>query len=346
MVVTRFRSADPERKHGAGWLHEGWHYELLAMNLPADAWPAAWVASLYFGRAVIENRFGQEIHELDLKTVMSYSEPGQLLATAVGLYVWNRRVCLGAALAKVPARTQDAAAAPAALAAESALSPIPEPPSEPPQPPPTADVSPAALLSQPWSAALDHKPGWTQVSEGVQCPAGETLRLRPGKTKVTTVGAVAITLRASRTACVNCSHRAQCTQSKSPSFRKELMLVLANRVSQDGTPMGPVWTPPPPAPNPHMPETPVVVPSEFRKTWLAVVRQVQALVVLARMTAPLQPSWLASTRAQRQHRRQSWQQRRERALADPRHVVELRNVGPLRQVFASIAGESTVKALK
>ena len=103
MVVTRFRSADPEHKHGAGWLHEGWHYELFATALDGPAWPANDVATLYFGRACLENRFAQENRELGLNRVFSYSLPGQLLATAVGMYVWNRRVCLGAELAGITA---------------------------------------------------------------------------------------------------------------------------------------------------------------------------------------------------------------------------------------------------
>ena len=100
-MVTRFRSADPELKHGAGWLNDGWHDELFGCRLAPDAWPAADVAALYFGRACLENRFAQENREIGLNRVFSFNRPGHMLATAVGMYVWNRRTCLGAQLSAI-----------------------------------------------------------------------------------------------------------------------------------------------------------------------------------------------------------------------------------------------------
>jgi hypothetical protein len=57
VVVSRFAAA---QKSGAGVVIDGWQYELYATDLPTEAWPAAEIVELYYGRCGQENRFAQE----------------------------------------------------------------------------------------------------------------------------------------------------------------------------------------------------------------------------------------------------------------------------------------------
>jgi hypothetical protein len=86
---------------GAGKHIAGWRYELFACGMPADLWPAPMVVTGYYGRCGQENRFAQEDKELELGRVFSYEPPGQALATAIGLLVWNLRTCRGFELAEL-----------------------------------------------------------------------------------------------------------------------------------------------------------------------------------------------------------------------------------------------------
>lgn len=110
LVVSRFQAKDPEKKRGTGVLIDGWQYELYATALDAVAWPAQEVVTTYYGRVGQENRFGQEDRELGLDRIFSYSVAGQWLASLVGLFVWNLRICRGMELvdppAKLPSQTE------------------------------------------------------------------------------------------------------------------------------------------------------------------------------------------------------------------------------------------------
>jgi hypothetical protein len=97
VIVSRFPSSNNGR--GAGVVLEGWQYELYATDLAPDAWPEAEIVAGYYGRSGQENRFAQEDRELGLDRIFSYHLPGQLLATLVGLFVWNFHICRGMELA-------------------------------------------------------------------------------------------------------------------------------------------------------------------------------------------------------------------------------------------------------
>lgn len=99
LVVSRFQPSKG-RKSGAGVLKaDGWQYETFATTLPVEAFPANALVTLYYGRIAQENRFLAEDRRLGLDRVLSENESGQLLATAIGLWVWNMRIILGAQLA-------------------------------------------------------------------------------------------------------------------------------------------------------------------------------------------------------------------------------------------------------
>ena len=92
VIVTRFEATE---KCSSGVFIEDALYELFVTNLPAAAWPASEIVTLYYHRATQENRFGREDKELSLDTVFSQTPQGQSLATLIGLLVWNLRVLLG-----------------------------------------------------------------------------------------------------------------------------------------------------------------------------------------------------------------------------------------------------------
>ncbi len=351
MVVTRFRSADPDRKHGAGWLHEGWHYELFATALDGPAWPASDVATLYFGRACLENRFAQENRELGLDRVFSYELPGQLLATAVGMYVWNRRVCLGAELAGIeqdpPQAVDRPPQAPLAQPPQAetrqlppvASSPEFDPPAEPdraieaqPFTPNQADDAPpkAATIPTPteaevramdWRDALRSRTGFEKTDMGLRCPNGATLRLRPNKTAVSANGNISITMRAPKSACRHCPTRSGCTASPQPTYRKEVSLVLRAVPHREPDPVAKPTPKPSSVWHPPMATTQVqgtlrmsqLVPVELARRWIDVVRAVEVRVAVQAPPPPQKPpTFIVSTPEHRQRRRHTWTERRER----------------------------------
>ena len=109
VVVSRFPCAEQGR--GAGVTIDGWHYELYGTDLDEAAWPQTEVVAGYYGRSGQENRFHQEDRELGLDRIFSYNLPGQMLATLVGLFVWNFQTCRGMELSHPPANLPEQAAA-------------------------------------------------------------------------------------------------------------------------------------------------------------------------------------------------------------------------------------------
>lgn len=105
VIVSRFpaKTKANQTQRGAGTTVGKWRYELFLCSLPVTAWAANDLVTLYFGRAAIENRFAAEDREFDLSRVFSFSLPGQQLASAVAMTIWNLRVLMG--VASVPATT-------------------------------------------------------------------------------------------------------------------------------------------------------------------------------------------------------------------------------------------------
>ena len=348
MVVRRFRSADPKHKHGSGWLHDGWHYELFGCNFEPTPWPAEDVVALYFGRACLENRFAQENRELGLNRVFSYHVPGQMVATAAGMYVWNRRTCLGAQLLEIQPDPVQPIQTPTAT---DPIPDVPEPPtsassrpsaSSPPSTPPLSpDTSLSAVLATDWSQALVGRPGWSQTKAGLQCPAAKPLRVRASKTTVNSAGKLNIVLRAAKSDCRNCPKRSECTTSQLPTYRKEISMVVGQPrpTKPEAPPRQPVWQPPPPViRGPTAVSLPRLVPSVLRRAWLDAAQAAELRVFVTEPPRPPRsPDYLARTPAERQHRRHTWQQRGERHRLPPKVEVDLdlRRAHGLRNALVS-----------
>ena len=339
MVVSRFRPTDPERKHGAGVLIDGWHYELFACDLDALAWPAAATVALYYGRAELENRFGQENRELSLDRIFSHSLPGQALATAVGMFVWNQRIERGAQLASIQPDFAFAATLHGLPAPQPALLSISEVEAPPPPAPPGLD-------ELDWDAALSDRPGWSCADERhVQCPAGKTLLLH--RRVEAAQGRVRLIFRARKGACGHCPIRQACSASTDTAFRREISVTLAPKTpAPQPQARAPVWRPPPSQPTGRPMQPPRLVPSELRHQWTRLTANIETRVHLHLPPPPPSlPPWIAPDAAHRQHRRKTWAQRRAfHELPDSASVlVELRHPdGPVGAAHLGAWPESAV----
>lgn len=186
VVVSRFRSAE---KSGAGVLIDGWQYELFGTNLSSQAFPAAELVQLYYGRCAQENRFHQEDREFILDRIFSYNLPGQALAVVIGLFLWNLRTVCGLKQMAPPAQEPQpkprvsvaVSVPPLPLLEPDAADTPPEPLTGPP--PPSAPVSTTDNQTEPeyqevlkqldWEGIIKSlPPGWTRSADGLalSCP--------------------------------------------------------------------------------------------------------------------------------------------------------------------------------
>lgn len=240
VVVSRFR-AHQGRKHGAGIVLDGWHYELFATDLPADGWPAAETVTAYYGRCGQENRFSQEEKELDLDRTFSFNPAGQLVATTIGLFLWNLRVCMGAALDGLtntsPLVVTNQPNAPTTTAEQSderldkpvggqnidrKISPAQ----------PTAGCAKALDQLLPWLETLDwpallaRRPywRWDDQKSVLMCPNNAALHFHGFLDS--SAKSLTIRFRARRSHCRLCPIRGQCTHSSSHHFQKEICFTV------------------------------------------------------------------------------------------------------------------------
>jgi len=98
MVVTRRAVLASQARPTVGHRHDGWVYELFAVDLPPSSCSAAEVVSLYLGRGLLERALGQEDAELPTDRWICSVGLGQDLFQRLCQWVWNQRVVLGSAL--------------------------------------------------------------------------------------------------------------------------------------------------------------------------------------------------------------------------------------------------------
>lgn len=241
LIVTRFPGTE---KRGCGRVIGGEQYEMYVTSLPADAWPAADVVALYYGRAAVENRFWQHDRETGSRHLISYEPGGQLLASAVACFVDLLRLHLGARLEPSPA------VRPCREPRTVELAPPPDLPGPPPDvcspvaevgamltPPPTTPMKSgrplrmevlALLPVLPWHRILRGRPGWSwsRLTSEVQCPAGQPVFLRRAQQRKARIS-LDFKIRSSST-CGRCPLRKECSKSLNPRFVKELVLTVAH----------------------------------------------------------------------------------------------------------------------
>lgn len=247
VVVSRFPCGHDGR--GAGKTIDGWHYELYGTDLGAEGWPEVDVVAGFYGRCGQENRFAQEDRELGLDRIFSYHLPGQELATFVGLFVWNWRICKGLELAQPPQELPEQPPHEGVAVDDAPLLPEPlktatERPPEPPRVDEALDgaeeaTPPGGIADAPvprgetpstlietldaldWAELLKDRPGWSwdACSCSLLCPADATIpfaRIEPH----------GMTTRARFVAapgtCDGCPVRSGCIRSGDPRYRKDI----------------------------------------------------------------------------------------------------------------------------
>lgn len=357
MVVTRYEPTDPTKKNGAGILMDGLHYELFAAHADAQAWPAPELVGVYFGRAELENRFAQENRELGLNHMFSKHLPGQLVAAAVGNWVWNRRTQNGAILANLAAANAfvrppaEVWAAPAELPprADAGLLCGPCAAADPPQAP-AKPLSESSSADLDWERALENYPDFKRIGDsGVTCPAKHTLRLHSRKDRGKR--GISLVFRAKTSQCRVCPLRDRCTTSQDPDFKRQIRLHL--RPLDSVTPPAaakteaprrapPVWPPKACATAHHAVRPPQLIPAKLRALTVFLLALVETHV---RVTVPTQSfeiaPYLAKDAARRQRRRYTYAERRAMLELDAAaHVrIEFREAGRARGLLERAGGK-------
>ncbi len=356
-VATRVvvcRSVAAAGSTGAGTVRGGWRHELFATDLPDDAFPAAEVVTAYYGRCGQENRFAQEDRELGLDHIFSGNPGGQQLAVAVGLFVWNARICLGARRLVTspspvpPTRPRDvrrlpseqAGLPPIVSSGDRPTDPVGAPePEAPPVPAPAVHRAslPAVLATVDWDKALRRRPGfeWDARSQTPSCPDGKPMGLRTFR--VLDGSKVSLVWRARKASCAHCPIRSSCTSSTARGYRRELGLTVTAPDDLVTLTPPPPQAPPPPSPyrpprgappGPHEVRWPTLAPAALRQASVEPFAGARARVSLelGPREAPA-PTHLNLTSAQRQHRRKTWTERHEHNALPAGTKLSLQIVG-------------------
>jgi len=336
LVVSRFELKEGTAKRGAGVVHDGWQYEIFATNLDDSAFPASEVVTLYYARCGVENQFACENRELRTNRLHSYNPAGQLLVTAVALFVWNMQLQLGGKIA-AKAPPVEMKTSPRQIGDMVLESPsIEQGHDVAPRNDEGVEWSPACYLSNPdlsaqaldaldWSQRLDRYPGWTWdvVQGGLICPHGQCLelrRLQPRKN-----GSLSLWFRGTKRWCPACPKRSKCSSSTVRDFRKEIAFTISQKETAQvyqiqgacppsaGLSVAPGrWEPPLVAtPGPHQMSAPPLLPTELRRLFTEPCQKIWSEVTIINPPPPPKlPPYLALTPARRQRRRKTWAQRR------------------------------------
>lgn len=222
-----------------------------------------------------------------------------------------------------------------------------------------------------WSGGLSHAqwldahPGWAwdATVHRPRCPAGEPAKFHNARRLP---GRVGVEFRVRYTACRDCPMRSSCTRSSRPNFRKEVVVrLMPGSVSSYGAlealaraapgtrgtsrpAARPPRAPAPPlrssvaldaapaiVPGPRQPQRATLVPSLLRRKArdALTVRTCRVWLDIPEAELPATP-WLATTAAQRQHRRHSHAANLLRfALPDSAHVrVDVDAALPLQRL--------------
>jgi len=316
---------------------DGWQVELFAVDLPADAWPAADAVATYFGRTAEENRFAQEDRELGLDRILSYHLPGQELASLVGLSLWNLRLVGGFALdTPPPVRPTQAQRTPQV---DERV------PRQWPRDPVIRDI----LNELDWAAVLVRLPGWTwdKSSGMVRCPEGRELALTTVRSAGRVNGATDAVFRRPTGGCEDCASRPDCLQSDRALASKHIQLAIpteiADRLRQrlrstrgTGAPtparIEPISLPPGPLAVAEALFLPAAARQLFAALFLGATLRVE---VTPGTPEPPRPRLVASDVAERQRRRKTWAQNvaRYAAPTDTDVRVEVAGTAAFRRML-------------
>jgi hypothetical protein len=294
-----------------GVLRAGLVYELFYTSLPPEAFLPSDVLDLYFGRGGFESSLADEDQEQDADRWCSGTPWGQEGWQIVAQWVWNLRLELSQRTWPSELRTTQLAEAvtPETSAAVEASPRLPEVHA--------LEASAPQLVGQ-WARAA--RPGlfaghdFTPQANGtLRCPAGQSLWERERRPQAD--GSLRIYYAARRGSCRACALRAQCLGGEPTQVLGRKVSVVVGR------------TPAPARPPAAALGAPVVVGTQpllwrdwerraGRRAWMGWLRSQQVTITRLPSPPPAQSRGSPTlSRAQRAHRRLSWQERLSRNAA-------------------------------
>ena len=314
LVVTRFRA---DAKRGAGLYIDGWQYEVFATDVARNAFEAADIVWVYYGRCGQENYFSLEDRELGLDHLFSTNLAGQQLANVVGLWLWNLELVHGVwAHGGLPdvddkPRRRPIAEDPAdveALIVESNPLAISVD---------GADVEPS-LAAFDWAGYFAEKSGfqWDKKLGCPVCVTGEPLK--PHRVCVRSSGNLEVHFRTRRGPCQGCAVRDQCTRSKDPRYRKGISVTIPlvednASLRENGVVRRLRWRSAEPRAETgqqFQPRAPLLIAQQLRHQFKKCCTTSRAQLDMTRPRPESEPPELyAMTAQQRQRRRRTWSQR-------------------------------------
>jgi hypothetical protein len=211
-------------KTGRGRVLGGWRVELFAADLPQASWPAEDCVWLYFGRTAEENRFAQEDRELGLDRILSYHRPGQELASAVGLFLWNLRLVLGFQSETPPAQAPVPRMRPADRDVDSPCAHWPP------------DPRALRLLDElDWDVLLAKRPDWSwdAAAGGLHCPDGRLLYITCVPANEAGQPRRDVVFRRPTAGCEDCAPRAKCYRTVRELGSKHATLQIPAEVADE-----------------------------------------------------------------------------------------------------------------
>lgn len=300
-VVASLYPAEQPGKRGR-WI-DGWQVELFATTLPEPAWPAEQVVVAYFSRAGQENGFAQEDREMLLSRIASYHLPGQELAVVVGLSAWNLRV-VGGFEQQLPLDTPPLPGPAPRVIDERRTASWPR------------DPVVAAQLSQlDWASLLDKRQGWSflETIGALRCPAGRELPLTTVRKSEEGSGRTGLIFVRPAHGCADCSVRTPCLRSERPDAVKHAEVSIPTEVATelrrrlDEVRHG-SKTPPASAAGPRPCQFSLFLAASARQLYRAALHDATLRVWVKWAPTPSRPLLLARDDADRQRRRQTWEQ--------------------------------------
>jgi hypothetical protein len=318
VVATIFPKSGDAKK---GATVDGWQVELFAVDVPADAWPAAEAISMYFGHAAQENRFAQEDRELGLDRIISYHLPGQELATIAGLSLWNLRLVRGFELATPPLERPR----------QRWRRPIVDQrvPKNWPRDPVLHDIL-GTVDFEPW---LAKRPGWRFdfATAELICEDGRPLTLSRVRPEESTPGRTTIIFRRPNGGCEECAFRTGCLHSTRDGASKHSEITvptdiaeqLRERLALTRDPSAAPTVPTPINAGPSAMQSSLFLPAAARHEFAAVfLGATLHIKVVLPPDDETRPRLVAANDADRQRRRKTWAQNVDRyALPDDARVI-------------------------
>lgn len=322
IVASIFRATDGR---GAGIVLDGWQVELFIADVPFEGWSASDCVATYYARAAEENRFAQEDRELGLGRIFSYHLPGQELATALGLALWNIRIAQGLQAQRPP----DACPVPTLRSTEQ-----PSPEDLPPASWPRDPVVLKLLAALDWPSLLSSRPGWRWSTEALTllCPDTRPMAVSGVREGAPNAERLGVAFRRPTGGCEQCSNRDDCFHSSRTNASKHLELQVEAKLARKldrrlEKIRGRRAVVDLPQPGPANVTLPRFLPAEARKVHRERFGHATIHIEVIEAKRRDHIRLVADSDADRQHRRKTWRERVADYEIDPATRLDVRISG-------------------